>query len=176
MLKHAKALTRESVLSTHNTKLSKEPTLNCIFKHFKSFVSISFVESTKKGQRQFDWHKIVFLYQQSHSQRPFSWQLGIPQHCVQCFLKKKYEETGQAEDRRSRGKPNKQTNKNKTIYSKRTVSKCIWPDLQLIHVLFDEASLGMVSVAVKDLFLRKTWEKRWRYAKLHKNWTEHHWQ
>lgn len=43
----------------------------------------------------------------------------------------------------------------------------------MIHVLFDEASLGMVSVAVKDLFLRKTWEKRqrWRrrYAKLHKN-------
>jgi len=50
--------------------------------------------------------------------------------------------------------------------------------LQLIHLLFTEARNGLHGkLAVKKLLLRKgNGEKRLRYAKWHKNWTDSRWQ
>ncbi|KAL3974221.1 trafficking protein particle complex subunit 2 [Sarotherodon galilaeus] len=55
---------------------------------------------------RFDRHKIVLLHQQGEPQRTISRKLGISRHGVQCVLKK-FQQTGQVEDKRRSGRPKK---------------------------------------------------------------------
>lgn len=65
---------------------------------------------------------------------------------------------------------NQDKNPVNTLHGTWDVDLALW----LVHLLFPEASLQMLSMAVKKSFLRKAnMEQRQRYAKLHKlNWTE----
>ena len=119
---------------------------------------------------KFDGHEIIFLHQQDELHRAISWKLGISQHGVQCVLSEKKRIINKLDL--------KVTPFQKCGKKLRGPERCFWPFSWSPIVHWSLIRNGLHGrVAVKKPFLRKgNREKRLRYAKQHKKWTENQWQ